>query len=1149
MVENSKNEPIDLPNQIIRASAGTGKTFALSNRYLKLLVSGVDCHSILATTFSRKGAGEILDRIIHRLSDAALNDDAAAELAGQLETELYREKAAKILQQLLGNLHRLEVSTLDSFFNRVAKAFSLEIGLPPTWEIVDEQKIAQLEDESIQAVLQDETVLSLLHMLSKGEASRRVASMIRDTVRNVYLIYRESGPEAWDKLDPQGRPFNDDELLSLTQEMQAIVPKTKQLAKHWLALLETIDDSNWNAFVKLKSFQNFLAGNLKYGRTKLTPDILGVFNRLLPHCQAIISQQLIHANQSTRDLLQPFGELLEQSKDATGSLRFDDVTERLQAFVKMWDTDHFSFRLDNQIQHLLLDEFQDTSPAQWNVIEPFARKVVADSNSDRSFFCVGDMKQAIFGWRGGVAEIFDVVDDTLPNLEPLTFAKSYRSSPAVIRLVNQVFENIKNYSCGDSMIDEAVHGWGEWFSKHSTARENLKGHVTLEMAPDCDPKARSIEDRKDRLRNLNLVDATVKRVRQLARELPEDKTIGVLVRRNKEVTELIAKLREKGVQASEEGGSALTDSVSVELILSAMQLADHPGDGLARFHVSHSPLAFDFGLQPENDANAKANQSAARTGAANLRKRLIDEGYGPVVESLARKLLPQATKRETLRLQQLVRAAYDRSADPVEELRPNRFVEFIREEVKVSGQNSARVRVMTIHRSKGLEFDVVVLPYQLSSRGWSGLTPTVVVGRDSPTAPIDIATRYVGADKRALLPSHFQKLFEDDRQQNVREAMCVLYVMLTRAKHSVHIIVSHGAKADHKSPAGILMATLADGKREEGVLYSEGDADWFAGEPAKITTDDPYNLQQFYLPDQIRLQPATVDRELRSKRGLPKVLPSLVSEGDHVDLKQVFESWSNFDSLLRGRILHGCFEQLIWADEGMPRAEALQRHLQTVAPSVQDFQPFLDDFYRLLEQPKVKTLFSRRGYLTNYLALLVDDSAIGTNRVEVCTERRFAVSTTTGLLQGVIDRLVLIYRDDLLIAADIVDLKTDRFDSSQLHDRISRYRPQLQAYRTAAAKFLGLPIDQVSTRLVFVESGQIVNVHAVEGAVDYSATKKRSSPYSPKRKTPASPPAKLERPPEHAEPSQRPESSAAPQVKTEADEDASPKSVQRTLWD
>ena len=1090
-----ETKAVALPHQIIRASAGTGKTFALSNRYLQLLFSGVQCHSILATTFSRKGAGEILDRIIRRLSDAALSDGAAENLASEIGIALGRPLAATILHQLLGNLHRLEVSTLDSFFNRVAKAFSLEIGLPPTWDIVDEQKIATLQDESIQQVLQDESVLDLLHMLSKGEASRRVASMIRDTVRNVYLVFRESGPAAWDRLEPQGFPLSDDQLNALLDEIHAVSTDKKNLAKHWGVIAEAVEASDWSGLIELTAFKNFVQGNPRYSRTKLTPEMLSIFNRLLPHCQDFISKQIIHINRSTSKLLQPFGELLEHSKDVTGSLRFEDVTERLQAFVKTCDTDHFSFRLDNQIRHLLLDEFQDTSPSQWNVLEPFAQKVVAQTDGSRSFFCVGDMKQAIFGWRGGVAEIFDVVDSTLPNLTSAPpLAKSYRSSQVVIDLVNDVFENIQNYSCGDPLIDEAVHSWPQWFSEHSTARDDLKGYVTLEMAPECDQQAKRVEGRKDYFRNQNLNKAAVKRIRQLVRELPADKTIGVLVRRNKEVTELISELREIGVPASEEGGSSLTDSAAVELVLSAIRMADHPGDSLARFHLSHSPLAKTFGLEPESDANASENAAAARTGAAKLRKQLIDDGYGPTVESLARKLVDHSTKRETERLQQLIRAAYDRPVDVLKELRPGNFVEYIREEFKVSGQNSANVRVMTIHKSKGLEFDVVVLPYQLSSRGWAGQTPSVVVGRESPTAPIDIASRYVGEKRRALLPSDFQALFDDDRQQSVREAMCVLYVMLTRAVHAIHIIVSHGAKPDHKSPAGVLVATLTDGNRAEGVLHKKGDPKWYQTDrEVAVEPDDPHQLGTFYLPGKVQLKSANVSKKVTSRRGLPKILPSLVSEGDQVDLSQAFESWGNLASLERGRILHGCFEKLIWADENLPTADQLESFLRSLAPTIGDFQPYIDDFYGLLDKPKIKNLFSRRGYETTYMGLaMVDDDqiAIQPNRVAVCTERRFAVATDAGYLQGVIDRMVMIYCGDQLIGADIIDLKTERLESSQLHDHISRHRPQLQAYRTAAATFLKLPVDRISTRLVFVENGQIVNLHAIEGAIDFSPEKK-----------------------------------------------------------
>ncbi|MDB2525762.1 UvrD-helicase domain-containing protein [Mariniblastus sp.] len=222
MVANTSVRELEglFPNEVIRASAGTGKTFALSNRYLKLLASGVECQSILATTFTKKGAGEILDRIIGRLSDAALDEPAAAKLSSELDWKISRIRARDILHELLRNLHRLEISTLDSFFNRVAKAFSLELRLPPNWEIVEEQEINRMKDRAIQAVLRDDSVVDLLHMLSKGEATRRVASMVRETVDQIYEIYRETGPEPWSKIPAAGKLLSREELDALVLKME-----------------------------------------------------------------------------------------------------------------------------------------------------------------------------------------------------------------------------------------------------------------------------------------------------------------------------------------------------------------------------------------------------------------------------------------------------------------------------------------------------------------------------------------------------------------------------------------------------------------------------------------------------------------------------------------------------------------------------------------------------------------------------------------------------------------------------------------------------------------------------------------------------------------------------------------------------------------
>ena len=155
-----------VPNQIIRASAGTGKTFRLSNRYIELLTRGHSCDSILATTFTRKAAGEILDRIVQRLASGALDETAASELAGFVNCELDSSRCRELLKGLMKKIHRLQIGTLDSFFSRLARSFSLELGLPLDWSISTNQLLGELSDLSIQEMLSSQNAIRMMHLLS-----------------------------------------------------------------------------------------------------------------------------------------------------------------------------------------------------------------------------------------------------------------------------------------------------------------------------------------------------------------------------------------------------------------------------------------------------------------------------------------------------------------------------------------------------------------------------------------------------------------------------------------------------------------------------------------------------------------------------------------------------------------------------------------------------------------------------------------------------------------------------------------------------------------------------------------------------------------------------------------------------------------------
>ncbi|MFM8728372.1 MAG: UvrD-helicase domain-containing protein, partial [Planctomycetaceae bacterium] len=175
-------------NELIRASAGSGKTYQLSSHFLRRLFQGQRPDSILATTFTRKAAGEILGRVLLRLAEAALSEEQAAQLQAALNAgTISRAIALKMLADLTRSLHRLRICTLDSFFQQAARGLTLELGLTPGWTIVDPHDDARLREQAIDAVLAQQLpqdAQQLMQMLAKGKHRRSVRLLIDETVQN-----------------------------------------------------------------------------------------------------------------------------------------------------------------------------------------------------------------------------------------------------------------------------------------------------------------------------------------------------------------------------------------------------------------------------------------------------------------------------------------------------------------------------------------------------------------------------------------------------------------------------------------------------------------------------------------------------------------------------------------------------------------------------------------------------------------------------------------------------------------------------------------------------------------------------------------------------------------------------------------------------
>ncbi|QDU38877.1 ATP-dependent helicase/nuclease subunit A [Maioricimonas rarisocia] len=1066
---DTSTKPDHLADLVIRASAGTGKTFQLSNRYLSLLqLTSPD--RILATTFTRKAAGEILERVLTRLAAAALDQKECENLAAFIhEPDLTPDDCRQMLRRLTHHLHRVRVSTLDSFFSQIATSFTLELGLPPGWRIIDEFEAVQLRERAIETVLQEGDrgdLTQLMHLLTRGEATRRVSDLIHDTVTNFEGVFADSDWKAWDWF-PELHPLSEGELKATVAELEVIsFPSHKTWQKQRDKDLALIRTGDWLTFIEKGIAAKVAAGEEKYCGKLITDDIELLYRRLLRHAKAIVLKQWRDQTQATWELLGRYASVVERTKREMRGLTFNDVTRTLARAADGSDAARFAFRIDAHVEHLLLDEFQDTSPVQWHVLRPFARAVVREPEG--TFFCVGDIKQAIYGWRGGVAEIFDTIERELETLKVDSLTKSFRSSPPVIKAVNDIFERVPDHANLKKALDP-IQLWCHEFEDHSTARSELPGHVIVEAA--------GIDEEDAELHREDVLAFAARRVVEIRRQLP-GATIGVLTRTNPGVARTIFELRRLGVPASEEGGNPLTDSAALQLMMSLIRLADHPWDTVARFHVARSPLGQGLGFVDHSDTPA-----AVRL-AEQVRLELLQSGYGESLYRWAGMIAPVCGKRDRSRLEQLVQLGFEYEAYST--LRPTDFADYV-DTQRMDDPSRDTVRVMNIHQSKGLQFDVVLLP-ELEGR-LQAVMPKFVTHFQNAGEPPDCVSLYRNEQLQQLAPPLVQEAFRDTHNRAIREAMCLLYVAMTRAVHALHVYLKPSSEKEKSLPAtfaGLIRAGCGNSTpvEPETVLKEWGTADWYRQLPAdspilKAPAGDGSDPQAAVPKEPIRVKLAPMKDGRR--RGRQRTAPSRKGEAAAVRLGDLLKPGRSF-ALERGTLIHAWFEQIEWLDDSEPDEATLRRQALKIDEAAQvDVDRALDEFRGMLQVPAIRECLSR-GYYDSPGSLGLSDAATselaaGPVRLTVENERDFALLEEDGaLLTGSIDRLVLLEQDGKPIAADILDFKTDTIDEAnpaKWNEMRAHYREQLTAYAAAVSQIYGLPDARIATRLILLSPGRV----------------------------------------------------------------------------
>jgi ATP-dependent exoDNAse (exonuclease V) beta subunit len=1050
-----------MPPLLIRASAGTGKTFQLTNRLLKILLAGQEIDSILATTFTRKAAGEIMHRVLQRLALACVDDDHQRELSlhvQQVDTSPASCLAA--LRRVTAGIHRFRICTLDSFFAQVARAFSLDMGLPAGWSTMEPSQETEIQFQAVSDMLDShdrKNLLELVRMLSKGESSRRVSDEVLGTVQEGYSIFRCTSPDAWDQL-PLRKVPEDTAIQSALLTLERCRLNHRKADQELEKLLVLARTGDWLQVIQHGLIAKAGEENPTYYSKQLPSELVVALHVLsdksLAELLPIYRSQTLATLQVLQTYDQHYRDLLQRQR----SMAFADISHALARWINRSLASapaaeglaQMEFRMDCGIHHMLLDEFQDTSLEQWEILKPLAQPLGGEPRADRSFFCVGDAKQAIYGWRGGVAEIFESVRETVAGLQDQDLRVSFRSSPPLMQTVNAVFQNLRQHP-NFGQCEETAYRWGDHFPEHATAKSSLAGFIRLENGPKIDDDQLSVEEKRQ-----VFLEYSAQQIASLVEQTSAG--VGVLLRTNHDVARMISLLRERDVSASQYGGNPLTDSAAVECVLSVVHLMQYPGDQISAFHVFNSPLAEGF---PSELVRHPAQLSHW------LRQFASRQGLGRLVEWLADLMANRLSWWDQQRLEQLIRMAHDFEAAG------GRFAEFERtvEEQRVALPSDSQVKVMTVHGSKGLEFDAVFLPALDAELTRSN--QLLVTHRRNPCSPPDGVLRYVNSKMQAFLPERWQQAFHQAKSGSLVEALCLLYVAMTRARRALYMFTHAKGRSARQDFSSLLHSTLAGDSKllseANAVLFQTGDPQWFQSQP-------PIRQLKESRRTSTKIRLAT-EAASAPPRGLPTAAPSRPDQGvTKVNLPELF-TLSSVASTAFGKLIHAFFSRIRWLEEFSLDESALEAlAIESLTPDELrhvDIPKAVAYFLTAIQHPDIRKALSKDQYTKS-------DFDVPISRIHVETERPLHCVINGRMIIGSIDRLVLFFSGDQLVAAEIIDFKTDHPDSDDegewLEQRIETHTQQLDTYAVLIARQFSLAQNRITKRLLMLSLGRDIPI-------------------------------------------------------------------------
>lgn len=1076
---------------LIAASAGTGKTYQLTSRFVALLALGAKPEKMIALTFTKKAAGEFRNRIFQALSDAALgksdhdfpsrnamaarvwetwtglhvNADMSlspsanpvalypaaipmlkravsqgcfpeqlTSLPGeptvpQLSTEFF----AGLLMQVLSKSSDLQLSTLDSFFNRVVAADLHRAGLSSVspMNALQQQRATRtallaMLAESEKSSHHESALITLLASIAEDKGCS-ILKLMENNVNAYLSLYKEFPEKApWGNPAPFGLPdcsdarlITDEEIKMYQQEIDELVDSLswKKPRSYVKKTLSTIAGKIWmGEFKSSDSFSGWFDAEDKY---LAPPEEQGrddqlrcLIKEVKLACARLFLRSVQEQSKAMHELLNKYYTAYRDCILSEGMCSFDDIKQGARQLLGQdaaGEDSGMELSLTTKLDHWMLDEFQDTDPVQWEILSNLLKENA--QYPDKSLFVVGDKKQSIYSFRGASAELFEQLRGSIPagdgydwqkhGLTNSTLSESRRSVPEIMNFTNLVFAS----------IDEADRE----FSQHSSHSGNCskKGYVRVRILP----KDKAEQTVQNTCRAIgDILDELTEPDEQNQRRLKNSISVAILVRRGNDARNIVSWLRrykpEIPVQLVEDSPLAEASPLG-ELLLSFFLWLREPADKYRYNVLRSSPLSHI--MQPEDKPISQSEAWDFWNHQLNSR------GYAAMVQALA-SYLPALDSKRMIHEWLEEAVSFDAAGGSLDE-----WLLHMRTCCRKENGSARFVQVMTMHKSKGAEFDAVILPF---------LGTKAVDQPRSEGIPYFISEAQEGilvhpgtAEERQLWPEMVN--YEDTWKRARRnDSYNLMYVALTRARYANYLLLPERENNKYDKESDWIQEAL----NQNGIAATPdtpaefGHVDWFLQSPAKAS---PALIQQVNAPLGL----------IRKERN--RISPSSLAHDAEPDKIMSSESGGNTSGADFGTRVHACFEQISWLQNPLP--SWMQKDAsRTTAQSV---------VYNALQQPEIAALFTCKP----------NQEVYNEQPIEAITEKNEWIS-------GTIDRLVItVDTQGKATAAHIIDFKTNRLvsDWEESYDTLKKeYTAQMSAYRKHVADALALDPSAVSVSLL-----------------------------------------------------------------------------------